>query len=374
MRIGVNARRLEGQRLGIGRFLEYLLKYWRGLLGPSDSVMLYLRAPLGDGDRWISEAYETKVLGPRLSGVAWETLVLGPRLNGLDVLFCPSYSVPLNYRGRSVVATHSLNEAEPDAHPGWYDWTYGWLYRVSARKADRVIVPSQTVSDDVQRFYHIPADKISIVREGADETFEPVVDEEVLRETRRTYLGEDRPYILFVGKFSQRRNIPLLLRAFADLKKRNDVPHSLLLMGVNILNLPLDELIAELGIADSVVITNRTFDSHLDIIPLFSAADLYTFPSAYEGASNTVVEAMSCGVPVVAARRAAIAEIVDDSGLLIDEITVEALSGAMERVITDRALWQELRDKGLERSRIFRWKFTAEQMFEILQSTAQAGR
>ncbi len=370
MRFGVSARRLEGQRLGIGRYIEYMLKSWEEMLAPADRMTLYLRAPLVEGDQWISDAFETRVLRPRLTGITWENLVLGPHARDLDVLFCPSYTVPLTYRGRCVVATHSLSEVQTGTHPGWRERIFRKLYQMSAEKADMVIVPSRSVLRDVREYFDIPAEKIAVVHEGAPDSFQPIEDEEVLRATRREYIGEDRPYILFVGKFSQRRNIPLLVQAFADLKKREKIPHSLLLMGPNHLNLPLEQLVRDLGITDSVIITNRAFANHRDLIPLYSAADLYAFPSAYEGASNTVVEAMASGLPVVAGNCEAIADIVDGCGVLLDQLTVEALSEAMGRVLTDRAVWKDLRAKGLERSRSYRWSHTARHTFEIMQQVA----
>lgn len=375
MRFGVNVRRLEGQRLGIGRYLEYLLGTWKDVLAPDESMMLYLRAPLRPEDAWIEEAYDTTVLGPRLTGVTWETFSMGPRIEkDTDVFFGPSYSLPLGYRGRCVVATHSLNEYTPGAHPWWHLYTFTPVYRWSARKAMKVIVPSDMVGERVVRHYGVQPGKIEVVREGAPDSFEPVEDEEVLRRTRLEYTGDEAPYILFVGKFSERRNIPLLIRAFARLKAETDLPHNLLLLGPNHLDLPLEELIDELGVADSVSIRNPKFARHADIVPVFSAAELYTFPSLFEGASNTVVEAMSCGVPVVAGRCEAIADIVEGSGTLIDEVTVETVTDGMKEALTDRTLWQDMRGRGLEKSKALRWSRTAKHTLDILRWAATAPR
>lgn len=371
MKIGINARRLEGQRLGIGRYLEYLIKHWDQMASPADRFSLYLREPLdGDGLR-LSNAFTTEVLRPRLTGLLWENILLTRHAKDLDVLFCPSYSVPLAYRGRCVVATHSINEVERGTHPWWYDLTYRPTYRMSAQKADKVIVPSQSTKNDVQDHYGIPADKIEIVPEGVDDFFQPVEDEEVLRETRRRYLGADKPYILFVGKPSQRRNIPLLIRAFADLKKRQDIPHSLLLLGPNHLDHPYGQMAEELGITDSLVQTNPRFADHRDIVATYSAADLYAFPSAYEGFSLTTVEAMACGLPIVTTNRGALAEIVGGAALIIEDLTVEALSDAMARVLGDRRLREDLRAKSLERARSFRWQETARRTLEVVRQVAQ---
>jgi glycosyltransferase involved in cell wall biosynthesis len=235
-----------------------------------------------------------------------------------------------------------------------------------------VIVPSQSVKDDIQEAYAISAAKIDIVPQGADDGFRPVEDVEMLRRTRIEQLGEDHPYVVFVGKLSQRRNIPMLLQAFADLvRRRPELPHRLLLFGPNHLNLPLAELSRELGIADRVVQTDGHLEHHHDLTRIYSAADAYISASAYEGFSITVVEAMACGAPVIGVNRAAFGEIVDGAGHLIDEPTVEGLAGALERVLTDDQYRAELRARGLERSRSFRWEDNARRTLEILREVAR---
>jgi glycosyltransferase involved in cell wall biosynthesis len=367
----MNAWRLTGQRLGIGRYIEYLLKNWNRMLLPPDNVILYVPKHLSENDLKLSEVFRMKVLPPRLSAVLWENLLLPRHANELDVLFCPSYTMPLAYRGRCVVATHSINEVERGTHSRWYNLTRSLINRMSAQKADKVIVPSQSVKQDIQEHYGISANKIEIVPEGVDDSFEPIKDEELLRSTRERYLGADKPYILFVGKPSQRRNIPLLIKAFADLKKRENIPHSLLLLGPNHRDHSYEQMTRELSISDSVVQTNPRFTDHRDIVATYSAADLYVFPSAYEGFSLTTVEAMACGVPVVTTKRGALAEIAGGAALIVDDLTVEALSDAMARVLSDRELQEDLRVKSLERARSFRWKDTARRTLEVIQQVAQ---
>lgn len=173
------------------------------------------------------------------------------------------------------------------------------------------------------------------------------------------------------GKPSQRRNIPLLIKAFANLKKRENIPHSLLLLGPNHLNHPYEQMAKELNISDSLVQTNPRFADHRDIIAIYSAADLYVFPSAYEGFSLTTLEAMACGLPVVTTNRGALAEIAGGAALMVDNLTVEALSDAMARVLSDRELREDLRSKSLERAHSFRWEDTARKTLNILRQVAQ---
>ena len=374
MRVGINARRLEGQPLGVARYIEYVLAYWAGMLAEHESATLYVREPLAS-DRVPNGPFSTRVLRPKLTGLLWENVRLAPAIKDVDVFFGPSYTLPLPYRGRTVVMTHSVNEVQEGTHPWWYPMTYTNLYRASARKADRVIVPSQSVKEDIQAAYGVDAGRIEIVPQGADEAFRPVDDEAILRETRIEQLGEDRPYIVFVGKLSQRRNIPMLVRAFAALvKERPELTHKLLLFGPNHLNLPLPELVRELGVEDRVVQTDGRLKEHHDLTRIYSAADAYVSASAYEGFSITVVEAMACGTPVVGINRAAFGEIVNGAGRLIDEPSVEGLKSALGEVLGDPGLRADMRERGLERARAFRWEDNAARTLEILRDVADERR
>jgi alpha-1,3-rhamnosyl/mannosyltransferase len=372
MRLGVNASRLSGQRLGIGRYIEYMVRYWAPLLTPSDRITLYVHEPVDESGLCLNEAIQVKVIGPKLKGVLWEHFVLSRYEKEMDVLFCPSYTMPLTYRGRSVVATHSVNEAQQGAHPWWYNLTYMPRYCLSARRANKVVVPSMSSKRHVQELYGIAPEKIEVVPEGAPDFFGPLEDEKLLRETRIKYLGEDRPYILFVGKLSQRRNIPALLSAFSELKKRENIPHKLLLFGPNVLNLPLERLVNELGIQDSVVQTDGKLRSHQDIIPVYNAAALYILPSSYEGFSITLVEAMACGVPVITVNRGATREIAEGCALMVDEPTPENLTSAMRRALADRPMMQSYRAKALERARCFRYAETARQTLDVIRRVAHS--
>jgi glycosyltransferase involved in cell wall biosynthesis len=372
MKFGVNALRMSGQRLGIARYIEYLLRYWDEQLTGEERVVLYVREPVDLSDLALSDRFETRVLSSRLDGMLWETFVLGRRWRETDVLFNPSYTIPLRYRGRTVVATHSVNEAEKGTHPWTYHLTYRQRNRLCARIATAVIVPSETTKGHVQELYGVPADKITIVAEGAPNSFAPVEDEKLIAEVRRRYLGDDAPYVLFTGKLSQRRNIPALIEAFSRVKRSDGIPHKLLLFGPNVLGLPLDELVGRLGVADSVVQTDGRLERHSDILPVYSGADLFVHPTAAEGFSLTIVEAMACALPVITVGRGAVKEIVDGAAVTVDSPTPDELEVAIRRVLSDPALSAELRAKALERSWKFRLESTAQGTLDVMRQVAAA--
>jgi glycosyltransferase involved in cell wall biosynthesis len=370
MRIGVNCRRLVGQRLGIGRYLEYLLRYWSHQLEDGDHVDLYVPERIDVADLDLSSSLSLRPLSPPLTGILWENLVLPRAARSTDVLFGPSYTLPLTHRRPSVVATHSVNETEPRSHGRSYNFSYTPWYRRSARLATRVIVPSRSTFEDVQEHYGVPADRIDIVREGVDDAFRPVLDAQVLAETRIELIGADEPYVLFVGKLSQRRSIPTLMEAFARARAEHGLPHHLVLFGPNVLDQPLDEIAARLGITHHFVQTDGRISSHSELIPIYSAADLYVYPSLYDGYSLTTVEAMACGTPVITLNRAALTEIAEGAAYLLDDLSVEGLADAIQQVVTDRSLHADLRAKGLARAATLRWEDTAQGTLEVLRRVA----
>ena len=171
MRIGVDAHRLSLQRFGIGRYIEYLLKHMVPLLESDERVLVYVREAEHAESLELSDRFEIKALPSRLDGVWWENLVLARQSHELDVLFGPSYTIPLTFRGKTVVATHSVNEAEPGAHDWRYRLTYSQRNRLCARRADAVIVPVESVRKHVIELYGVSPDKVEIVPEGVEDAF-----------------------------------------------------------------------------------------------------------------------------------------------------------------------------------------------------------
>ncbi len=370
MRVGVSAWRLFGQPLGVARYVEYLLKHWSGMLEPAESVTLFLHEPLTAELSGLSNAIDSRLVHPRMTNALWENLLLPRAARGIDVLFGPSYTLPLTYRGRSVVSIHSVDEAVPGALPSWHRLTYTQKYRLSALRARRVIANSEWTKEQVHRLYGVPRERIAAIWLGADAAFRPVDDEAAARATRRRYFGDDRPYILFVGGLSKRRNVPRLIEAFGLLRQRYRIPHGLLLVGPNRATLPLEELARTHGVSDAVVHTDGRFAHHRDLVPIYNAAELFVLPSSTEGFSLTLAEAMSCGTPAVTVNQATLGEVAHGYALTIEEPEVEAIADAMYRVLSSETTKQELRRKSLERARSFRWEDTARRTLNVLREVA----
>ena len=370
MRIAFNGQRLAGQRLGVGRYIEYMLRYWSRFLDPSEEVALFLRRrlePEALDYLKLSDRILPKVLGPDVSGIAWENIQLGSASRGMDVLFCPAYTAPLALTTPLVVATHSVNEIQPSAQAWWHSYTYSKLYQRSARRAERVIVPCEATKADVADFYGVESNRIVVIEQGCDDSFRPIDNEAMLRSVRTRFFGGDRPFILFVGKASTRRNIPMLLRAFAQLKKEHDLPHGLLLFGPNPDGLPLASLCRELGITDSVVQVDGRISDHSELVEIYNAAEVFVHPSEFEGWSMTTVEAMGCGTPVIAVNRGGLGEVARGHAYMIEHPTVESIAHAIHEVLADDELRACLRRKALARGSSLRWSDTTRRTLDVVR-------
>ena len=372
MRIGFNGQRLAGQRFGVGRYIEYLLRHWADVLPEEDRLTLFLRQPLENGEGEFGPRVTPQLLRSGISGIPWENLYLRRPARQQDVLFCPAYTAPIFYRGPLVVATHSVNETEPAAHSFLYRHSYSRLHRHAARIADRVIVPGARTRDAVVSFYGVPEERISIVHQGADDMFRPTTDPAVIAATRRRFFADGRPYVLFVGKGSQRRNIPMLIAAFARLKAEG-FSHGLVLFGPYKDEVPLAVLCAALGVSDHVHQTDGVLQQHGDIVPVYGAADVFVHPSENEGWSMTTTEALACGTAVIATRRGGLGEVAEGYALMLDAPTVEGLTAALRQVLTDASLRADLQRRAMLRGAQLRWDVLARQTFDIVRAVGASG-
>ncbi len=375
MRIAFDGHRLAGQRLGVGRYIEYLLTYWSGMLERDEKVTLFLRRPLvGEAlDRLkLSQSITPMVLKPDMSGIPWENICLRRPAEQHDVLFCPAYTAPVYYSGKYVVATHSVNEIQNSAHTWRYRQTYARLYKHAARHADMVIVPAESTAADLASTYGVSAKRIVVIPQGADDSFRPLDDESVLVAARERFFGSNRPYVLFVGKCSQRRNIPMLLEAFAEARRKKGFPHGLVLFGPNVAGFPLAELCARYGISDAVVQTDGKITNHQELVAIYNAADVFVHPSEYEGWSMTTIEALACGTAVIASNRGALGEVTAGHALMVNEPSVAAFADAIGEVLTNESVRRDLESRARVRGAQLTWHDTSARTLDVLRAVARS--
>jgi len=305
----------------------------------------------------------------------WEQTVLpwsarGGRRLRIDVLHSPHHTTPLAPCGyRRVVTIHDLTFfLLPERYPTTRRLYFQLMTRLSARVADAVIVPSEAVKGDVTRILGLPRERVFVIPEAAGPAFHPQ-DAVAIEAVRRRY-GLEGPFLLSVGSLEPGKNRERLLQAFARVRARG-LKHSLVVAGQRAWRYEGEAPLARrLGLADSVRFLGHV--PQADLPALYSAADLFVFPSLYEGFGLPALEAMACGTPVVASNVSALPEVVGDAALQVSPLDVEALAGAMERLLRDDRLRSDLRERGLERAARFSWEKAARQTVEVYHRVVEA--
>jgi glycosyltransferase involved in cell wall biosynthesis len=368
--LGVNGIRLVAARSGVARAIEAVLGCMGRLEHPFRAIRVYSPAPIPAEVRLPSIA--TNVVVPSRMGPAlWEQLVL-PRTHGrAGLLLCPSYIVPAFALSPTFLIHHGSYEGYPQAFGRWALARARIAYGVSAWRATGVSTVSEYSRRDMHRFYGIPLERVHVVPEGVDTSiFRPIHDAARLAEARRRYVGGDTPYLLYVGKPTERRNLTPLLHAFASLRRENGRPHKLLIVGAGLPGAsPFREVIRELSLDDDVVV--RDYATHDEMPLVYNAADLLVYPSSYEGFGMPVLEAMACGTPTIALNNTAFPEFAGGVAHLLPDAKVETLRDGMLAVLGDAAWRERMAADGPKRAESYDWHHVTRRYLDLMIPLAE---
>lgn len=278
-----------------------------------------------------------------------------------DLLHIPHFAAPLFSPFPMVVTIHDVIPLQfPPYRASRAMRVQLAVMRRTVRRARLILTPSHAAAADIVQHLAIPAERIRMTPEAADSTYSPAPDPVAAREAVR-HLGIDRRYIFNVGGLDVRKNLPVLLEAYARLLPRLNEPVQLVIAGAPhsanpYVFPPLAPIVERLGLAGKVVLTGRV--SEEDKLALYRGADLYVTPSLAEGFGLTALEAMACGIPVIAANRTSLPEVVGEAGLLV-EPAPEPLATAMLDLLSDPTRQTKLATAGLARAAEFTWEKTA---------------
>jgi glycosyltransferase involved in cell wall biosynthesis len=235
-----------------------------------------------------------------------------------------------------------------------------WLPIVIAR-VDRVITISETSRADIIRFLHVSPERIRIVHRCPNTAYSP--QDSGRTDSMRSRHGLPPRYLLFVGSVEKRKNLSRLLRA-CDILWRGGEKRPLVIAGARRwMYSDIMRTVEELGLHDRTIFTG--FIPEEDLPALYRGADLFVFPSLYEGFGLPPLEAMACGTPVVCSNAASLPEVVGDAAVMVDPYDVEGLADAIHRVLGDAGLRAEMREKGLARASQFTWERAARETIQV---------
>ncbi len=252
----------------------------------------------------------------------------------------------------AVVATvHDISFALfPEAFSPRDRWILSTLVPRTLRRAEAVITVSEHSRREIVRQYSTPEDKITVVYQPVSPAFRPIEPSAVDAVSAR--FGFARAYILAVGNLQPRKNLSRLLHAYAMLRQQGAYTGQLVLVGKSKWQgSHLVDLVRRLGLQREVVFTGYVAEDEL--AALYNGADVFVYPSLYEGFGLPPLEAMACGCPVVASDSSSLPEVIGDAGMTVDPLSTSALAAAIERLLCDDALRQALVGRGLARAEQF---------------------
>ena len=360
LRVGFDGRALTSPAPGIRRYTRNLLV---ALAALSDEVELVVlggsSVAVPDGIHHLIEQWNPK------SNIGWASFGL-PRIvwrSGIDVLHSPAYTAPLLSTKPVVLTIHDVSYAR---YPEWYPYRRDVFrrafYHLSARKASAVITDSEFSASEIRAAYSLPDSLINVIPLGVDPVFTRG------DESKSSVLPHSvmLPYVLHVGDLHERRNLSMLVDAVLAARK-------------HLHNFPLLSLVlvgSDRGIAKQLNVTDEWSNIsppviHFDtvnekqLLALYRQAAMLAYPSFYEGFGLPVLEAMACGIPVVASHAASIPEVLGDTGILLDPNDLQGWTKTMIDLVDNKSEQQRLGELGRSRSKEFTWERAARATLDV---------
>jgi glycosyltransferase involved in cell wall biosynthesis len=257
----------------------------------------------------------------------------------------------------------------PQYLPNRLAYTYARLSLYTAtRRADRILTVSETSKVDILRFFQVPAEKITVIHNAIDERFRTAPSEAVVELVRERYQLKDQ-FVLYVGNIKPHKNLERLIDAFSRLRRHGADHLKLLIIG--------DQISKYQGLRRAV--HKHKLHKHvrfLGFVPLetlavlYRLADVFVFPSLYEGFGLPPLEAMASGTPVVTSNVSSLPEVVGDAAILVDPYDPQSIADGMRKVLEDADLRAGLSARGLEQARKYSWERSVERIRQIYEEVA----
>lgn len=344
-------------------------------LAPGDDFTFL--APFGDPSAPADvQIVPTLVRRPNLAKLDFEQRVFprAARRGSFQLAHVPHFGPPVLPSLPTIVTIHDLIPLILPAYRGSLRVRlYTRLAALGARRAQAVVADSDACARDIATHLRIPRARIHTVYLAAGARYQPARAAEPIQRVREKYRLPER-FLLYLGGFDVRKNVPHLIGSFARLREEHQAGWKLVLAG------PLPDSESAFfpdprratrahQVQESVQLIG--FVAEEDKPALYSAARAFLYPSEYEGFGLPPLEAMACGTPVIASNRASLPEVVGDAGWLLEPYDVGGWCEALRALIHDDALVQERRERGLAQAGRFSWERAGRETLAIYRQVLQ---
>lgn len=305
--------------------------------------------------------------------ILWEQLAqpLALAAQQVDLLHAPAYVLPAAWQGPAVVTVLDLSFILfPESFRPLNRLYLNLFTRLSVRRAGRVIAISENTRQDAVRLLGLDEQKVQVVYCGVDSSFHPIARDDVAAYRRRKNLPSR--FLLFVGTLEPRKNVAGVIEAYHLLRQQwkprdGELPDLVIGGARGWYCEEVDRTIRDLNLAAHVQFPGYVPAEELPF--LYNAAQVFVYPSFYEGFGLPVLEAMACGTPVVTSNRASLPEVLGNAGLTVDPDSVEQLAAALVQILIDDDMRTALGERGYQRAAGFSWDRTARDTLTVYQQT-----
>ncbi len=376
MNIGIDYTAALKQSGGIGRYTRGLIT----TLAELDSQNNYTLLGTPDAPRDDLEFFQSypnfshKIypLSERWMTIGWHRFNLPIPVEWfageMDLFHSPNFILPPVRRAKTLLTVHDLSFIR---HPqGAVESLRKWLNQVVPRslaRADHILADSYSTKDDLIEIYNISPDDITVVGAGVEERFQPITDSVQLKTVCKKYNLPEK-FILGLGTLEPRKNFTGLIEAFSQ-SSVNKTHHLVIAGGKGWLYEDIFAAAENSPAADRIHFTGFIADD--DLPALYNLADVFTYPSHYEGFGIPVIEAMACGTPVVCANNSCLPEVAGESALQITATDTNALSEGLVGLVIDKSLREVVVTKGFVQAKKFNWHSAAQQLLNVYNCMSQ---
>ena len=311
-----------------------------------------------------------KVKTPPKIHFFWEQvyLPLHTLFKNFDVLHFP-ISAPLYFQlssTKSIVTVHDLTFIlYPKTMTKISRFYWSFFMKRGIKTAKRIIAVSKNTKDDLIKYYNIPEEKVKIIPEALTRNFSASLMAGNFQSIKGRYALPEK-YLLYVGTLEPRKNIKRLLQAFRKAKNNKKFRHKLVIVGKKgWLFSEIFETVKNLRLENDVVFAGFVPDE--DLPGIYSGAEIFVFPSLYEGFGLPLLEAMSYGVPVLTSNSSSLPEVVGDAGILVNPEDTDDIANGILRLVEDRSLRNQLKEKGLQQAQKFSLERMTKETLEVYE-------
>ena len=378
MRIGISTSVIQRGKTGIAQYVLALVRAFAAQGREHQFTLFVLEEdlPLFEFARPAMELVSVpETHRPPLKNIAWHHTEL-PRLarrHDLNVLHVPSYRRLLWAKPCSLVAT--IHDLAPFHVARKYDWKRMFYGRVVVRRLawrqHEIIAISENTAKDIRRFFRLPQERITVVHNGLEhDRFYPG-DREAARQAVAQQYGVRQPFFLYLARLEHPgKNHLRLIAAFEKFKKATKSSWQLIFGGSDWHGAEaIHHAIKASPCAADIKALGFVADEQLPL--LYRAADVFVYPSLYEGFGLPPIEAMACGVPVICSTRGSLGEVVGDAAAIIDPEDVEGMARELVVLGTDAAARDRWRGAGLSRAKQFNWNKTALETIAVYERASR---